>query len=172
MKRPMARMLFAYAALLATRRRNLLTLSEQLDNAIWLKSAGTVTTTNLAGPDGTLTAEGFTPSAQFGNINQVASRDLGWYTLSVALRVASGTRTVHIGFSNQGAYPLRTPVTVTTQWARFTYTALHTDNSQTIGAVIQDRNAAGFAEIEIANVQFERGDLATGYQRIVTDLAA
>lgn len=166
-----ATVLMGYASLLAGRRRNLLTYSEQLGNAAWSTSNGTITSTNLAGPDGTLTAEGFTPSAQFGAIQQLASYDAGWYTVSADLRVASGTRDVAIGFTTSGAYPRRSIHTVTTTWGRYTYTGLHNDTSVAIGAMIQDRNAAGFVEIEIANVQFERGDAATAYQRTEAELA-
>lgn len=43
--------------------QNLLTYSEQFDNAAWTKSSATVTANAAVSPDGTLTADTFTPTA-------------------------------------------------------------------------------------------------------------
>jgi hypothetical protein len=160
-----------YASLLASRRRNLLNYSEELDNAVWATSNATIAANAATGPFGGLNADTFTATAQFGNVQQVASRDVGWYTVSAWMRIAAGTRTIALGFQNLGGYVRRVDCTVTTTWTRFTYTGLHNDTSFTIGAMIADRNAAGFTAIEVFGLQMERGETATAYQKTITDLA-
>lgn len=49
--------------LIEEQRTNLLTYSEQFDNAAWYKTNGTVTTNSIVAPDGTLTADKFETSS-------------------------------------------------------------------------------------------------------------
>ena len=66
-------------------RYNLLTYSEQFDNAAWTKSEGTVTANAETAPDGTLTAEKLIPAASTtnGRVVQIVTGVAGFtYTLS------------------------------------------------------------------------------------------
>jgi hypothetical protein len=55
--------------LIEEQRTNLLTYSEQFDNAVWNKSGVTVTANTTVAPDGTSTADSFVPTATTGGHN-------------------------------------------------------------------------------------------------------
>jgi hypothetical protein len=70
---------------------NLLTFSEQFDNAAWTKTNATVTANNTVAPDGTTTADLVIPTATSGfhNVFQSATLAVATHTLSAYFR-ASG----------------------------------------------------------------------------------
>jgi hypothetical protein len=75
--------------LIEEQRTNLLTYSEQFDNAAWVKSNSTVTANQTVAPDGTLTAEKFvatTASAPHGMYITSTSMAANTYTASVFLK--------------------------------------------------------------------------------------
>jgi hypothetical protein len=75
-------------------RRNLLTYTEQFDNAVWTKIQATITTNAIVAPDGTTTAEAFTetlPTAQHA-IFQTVNIASSVYTLSVFAKQGSGAQ--------------------------------------------------------------------------------
>ena len=149
-------------------RRNLLTWTEQFDNAAWTNAIGTkptVTVNAAVAPDGTLTADLLNFSAQFQAVSQ-GSRTIGAvYTESVWMRVDSGTRTINL---TDGAGTILGTFTVTTSWQRFT--ATYTAANAVTGW--QDRNSSGFVGVYIWGAQLEVVPTATTilspYQRVTT----
>jgi hypothetical protein len=103
-------------------RVNLLTKTEQFDNASWTKQSGTtVSSTPVAAPDGSLTAFTVSGNGASGIFQAVAgSTSLGQTIRAVYLRVTTGTATVGIKdpVQTQGI----TTCSLTTTWQRFTLT--------------------------------------------------
>ena len=149
--------------------RNRLKYTEQFDDASWTKQFGSLTSTNVAAPDGSLTADVFTPASQFGNLKQLLSPTItsGTVTVSVWLRVASGTRNIFIRGTDLILF-YASEVTVTTTWTRFTATFTHDGTNAINFLVVQDRNTSGFVPIEVWGAQLEVGSAATAYQKVVT----
>ncbi len=82
-------------------RYNLLTYSEELNNAIWGKTNATVTANAAVAPDGTTTADNLVEAADVGlvhyteqSVTKVASSIT--YTASIFVKRASGTRNLQI----------------------------------------------------------------------------
>ena len=78
-------------------RTNLLTYSEQFDNAAWTKTRSTITANAVSAPDGTVTADTFIEDSTASNSHQIslttASLTSGTaYTVSLFVKAASGTR--------------------------------------------------------------------------------
>jgi hypothetical protein len=99
---------------------NLVQYSEDFSNAVWNKIGVSVTANSVTAPNGTLTADTLVFGAGSNEIVQsVDNMSVGQeYTLSIYLRVASGTATMY-----WGNVDYTTPaITVTTEWQRFTVT--------------------------------------------------
>jgi hypothetical protein len=152
-------------------RYNLLTKTEQFDDAAWTKQFGSITASNVTAPDGTSTAEVFTPSAQFGNVRQMLATAItvGQVTVSVWLRTQSGTRDLFIRATASGLL-YATQVTATTTWTRFTSTFTYDGTNPMNEFVVQDRNASGFVPFEIWGAQLVVTNSLTSntYQRVNT----
>lgn len=108
-----------YAALV----QQLLTRTEEMDHADWVKTSVTVTANNATAPDGTLTADTVSFNALNDSITQTVTgmsvTDKS-FTGSVYLRVASGTKQVSIAVQNvAGSLVGLEQVLVTTTWARY-----------------------------------------------------
>lgn len=83
--------LAAKGLLIEEQRTNLLTYSEQFDNAAWTKAAVTVTANAVAAPDGTTTADSITASSANGGAYQGVSVTAGAvYTWSVYAKAGTG----------------------------------------------------------------------------------
>jgi hypothetical protein len=99
---------------------NLLQQSESFDSGTWNKTGVTVTANTTTAPNGTTTADTLVFGASSNEIVQSVD-DLvvnETYTLTIYLRVASGTATMY-----WGNIDYTTPtITVTTEWQRFTVT--------------------------------------------------
>jgi len=135
---------------------NLVIYSEDFSNAAWLTDNGLTVSTNAAtAPDGTTTADQLNiASDALSRIQQVTSTSAGNYTLSVWLRVPSGTASIRFGESGD----LET-ITVTTTWQRFTRTVNTASPIFTIRA-----NASGtVATVYAWGAQLEVGSTATAY---------
>jgi hypothetical protein len=165
-------------------RRNLLTFTEQFDNAAWNKtSAGTgslpVVTANAAvAPDGTTTADQVvfnsgvgTASTNWSTLTQNATVSAVNHTGSVYVRTVSGTAT--LVFRNAGAATFEA-ISVTDQWQRFDRIELGlagTGNRFELGV---RQGLAGIGVINstaivlIWGAQLEVGSTATNYQRVTT----
>lgn len=103
--------------------QQLLTRTEEMDHADWVKTSSTVTADNATAPDGTATADSVLFNAANDAINQtvvgtaVTSKS---FTGSVWLRVTTGTNLVSIRVRNAAATEIGVKqVTVTTTWTRF-----------------------------------------------------
>jgi hypothetical protein len=126
---------------------NLLTYSEQFDNAAWAKGVGvTVTANAIVSPDGNITADLITTSAASTSCFQTITRTINAgdsYTSSIWLK-ASGSdigKNVWVGIRRSGAGTLEqayTKVTLTSNWTRVT-TTLTFANAQT-GVIFDIRN--------------------------------
>lgn len=84
---------------------NLLTYSEQFDNAAWTKTNTTITANSLATPDGTTTADSFIEAAgssqKYMRVS-LAAVGPGTYTLSIYAKTLSGTRYLALEFDAGG----------------------------------------------------------------------
>ena len=87
---------------------NLLTYSEQFDNAAWLKYASSVTPNTTTAPDGTLTADLFTPTASSGALYQTLTSAAEIRTFSVYVK---GSATSFTLYQYTGAFATGSQVT-------------------------------------------------------------
>ena len=145
-------------------RTNLLLRSAEFDNASWTKSAGSITATTAAAPDGTNTADTFTTTGD-GFVTQGVSASANTaYTGSVWLRVTTGTRSVSLFRNDNGTGFSTTSVTVTTTWQRFTLTATSSATATVISFQIGGGGSLpNGSTIEIWGAQLEAGAFATSY---------
>ena len=148
-------------------RYNLLTYTEQFDNAAWQKNDGSSVTANaVVAPDGTTTADQIDLSAsELSRVQQpLSGQPTASYTFTVWLRVASGSVSVRFGHSADIDV-----ITITDTWQRFTSTKTVTSPSQPNLTI---RNEAGGGAKTLyawgASVLTAADQSATGgaYQRI------
>ena len=78
---------------------NLLGYSQDFTNGVWPQNASpTITTDNLTAPNGTLTADTFSTSANASGVYQIANVAIGsTYTFSVYIKNISGATAIQIG---------------------------------------------------------------------------
>lgn len=177
-------------------RRNLLTFSEQFDNAAWTKTGATVVANAGVAPDGTMTADSLVPdTANSGHqVNQIAITTATTTTFSVyaksngynwiALGLTDSGSTVRISYFNLATGVVGTIATGITAsivpasngWYRCVVTvatALAGNNILRAYAVNSDGNTTfignGTSGIFIWGAQLEASPNATSYQPI-TDL--
>jgi hypothetical protein len=113
--------------LLEPQRTNLLTYSEQFDNAAWLENgspAPIVTANTTTSPDGTTNADTLvmtSPSAAT-RLEQSVTYASGTYTISLYVKSLSGISQVVRLFKYDGTSETNSgDITVTTEWTRITY---------------------------------------------------
>jgi len=174
-------------------RRNLLTYSEQFDNAIWGKSAATVPATQYTAPDGTLTADKFVESASTALhfINQDATVVAGAHAFSAYFKAAERTFAfLYHGASNTGisinlstgatgvpsgtVAPAASSVTsVGDGWYRLAMAVTATAGAQSFRIYLATSLTGsasyagdGTSGIYLWGAQLELGSVATDYQRI------
>src|SRR3990172_5243260 len=105
----------------ATLVQQLLTRTEEFDNADWTKISVTVTPNNATAPDGTLTADTVSFNATNDEIIKFSSVAVTSkaFTGSVWLRVATGTKLVTLQVLNTAGTQIGAKqVTITTTWQR------------------------------------------------------
>ena len=88
-----------------TGRRNLLTYTEQFDNAVWAKTAASIPSTNGTAPDGTATADTLREDSTNNTHNLLQSPSASAstaYTASVYFKREAGTRNAYIQVNNNG----------------------------------------------------------------------
>jgi hypothetical protein len=141
-------------------RRNLLTRTEEFNDAAWTPGSVTPTANTVVAPDGSTTADTLAFIAN-GNarIFQTITTAATPYTFSVWLR-AEAPQTLRIGVTLASTGN----VSVTTEWQRFSYTFTPSAGSNIIGL----QNAIdGLARSVYAwGAQLELGSTATPYQRV------
>jgi len=145
----------------ATGRRNLLTQTEEFDNALWVKTNTSVVANNATAPNGTLTADTVTSNAVNSRIGQFVAFAAVMYRFSIWLRRVSGTGVVE-GTLNNFTY---TQFSLTSTWQRFSfsYTYPVADNNE-----FQIRFGSSGDVIEMWGAQLEFGNTTTDYQRVGT----
>ena len=133
---------------------NLILRSEKLDDAAqWnvIGSGATLTaTTDVAAPNGAMTAWTFTSSGAAAQIQQAPTGISGaTYTGSFYIRRRSGTGTVNIRVSEN----INTPLAgVTSEWQRFSFTATSTSTTIRLGV-----NLSGIADaVDLWGAQLEQ----------------
>ena len=161
--------------LLEPQRTNLVTYSEQFDNAAWSKSgngtgsAPVVTANNSISPDGTMNADTVvfnsgagTTASDFSSLFQTFGGTTAIYTVSFYAKTASGTAQVQVRIDGS----LYDKLTITDEWQRFTLTKSLTGTSNVFEMTIRrDLNEPinASATIQLWGVQVELGAYATSY---------
>lgn len=152
----------------ATGQRNLLTYTEQFDNAAWKKAVGaTVTANSTVAPDGTTTADTVVYPAAPGYVYLGSSvfRPSTTYTLSVWAKSVSGTQSIQMN-AWDGAATAQASKSVTTTWTRLehTFTTAAGAGSGDLGF----RNGADLVARDVVfwGAQLELGSSATAYQKV------
>jgi len=142
--------------------RNLLTYSEQFDNASWTQASTTVTANTVVAPNGTTTADTMTISDSNSRVLQTLALGAGTYKASVYVKVISQTTAGTLRFvgivdgSNSTVN-----FTPTTEWQRVegTFTAA----IGITGFSIRGNASAFVGTIAIWGAQLETGNVATDY---------
>ena len=142
--------------------RNLLTFTEEFNNAAWVKSSATVAANSVAAPDGTMTADTLTASGANGTALQTFTASAVPYTFSVWLRRLTGTGNVQLTVDGT----TYATVTLTTAWARFETTLTPSAGSRTAGVRIVTSGDAVYAW----GAQLEQASAATDYTKNVGGL--
>jgi hypothetical protein len=85
---------------------NLLSRSQEFDNAAWVKASSTVTANAATAPDGTTTAETLTENSTNNPhlISQVLVLSAGVFTMSVFAKLGVGSQVLTIGFNRASTY--------------------------------------------------------------------
>jgi hypothetical protein len=153
--------------LLEPQRTNLLTYSEQFDNAAWLENgspAPIVTANTTTSPDGTTNADTLvmtSPSAAT-RLEQSVTYASGTYTISLYVKSLSGISQVVRLFKYDGTSETNSgDITVTTEWTRITYifTSVAGSGNISIRAGASNNNV----NIAIWGGQIELGSYPTSY---------
>lgn len=141
-----------------TGRLNLLTFTEQFDNAVWSKSGATVTANAAIAPDGTMTADQVVFASGTSEIFQAAGSG-GTNVGSVWVKGTAG-ETIQI----YDAYTPRTPTVLTGDWQRLSVPVLGAIRYLDISAA----NGSTARTIFLWGAQLQTGTIATAYQRVVS----
>ena len=174
-------------------RRNLLTYSEQFDNAAWVKSLATITADSSVAPDGTTTADAMVATAAAGNVRE-PTVDGRAATFTVSAYAKAGTvdrvrviavESVGFGKFAECDFNLTTQAQVTAQTGGWTVVSTEMipvgngwfrcvlvftkDSSANILTYIAHTSAAvSGSSVLIWGAQLELGSTASAYQRTTT----
>jgi len=145
--------------LVEQQRTNVVTYSEQFDNADWLKSGLTITANSFTAPSGNLTADLITPSISDASIRQsFLPTGAVQNTFSVWLRSATGgnfSTSLRCWRDSPFTNVASTVINVTTQWQRFTFTFTSLDSSTHIIAIGADSTLSTGENCYIWGAQLE-----------------
>ena len=150
--------------------RNLLSYTQEFDNAYWTKGLTSIAANQATAPDGTTTADEITFPVQYSNVR---SPDLittagVTATVSVWLKNVDGNTTLRLRGALGGGTYLQS-INITNEWARYTATFTH-DGTNDINFAIQDGNVSNHGSVLIWGAQVEVGSTATQYQHVTDDL--
>lgn len=144
---------------------NLLTYSQDFSNAAWSKTSASVAADTAYAPDGTLTADVITSSGDATVVQVISGSANVAYTGSVWLRSPSGNRTINIYRNDNGTGFSVSPVTVTAVWQRFTITATSSGTATTV--LFQVGGGGTFssgAVLEVWGAQLVQGSVPGDYR--------
>jgi hypothetical protein len=145
----------------AAYRTNLLTYSEQFDNAAWTKyGTCTVSANATTSPDGTLTADTITIPISSGVYQIQASVTTGTITISVWLKGSVAGSTIRLLSNTNLSDPVTKTITITTDWVRYDLTRTLSVGT-TVASLQLDSLAAG--TVSVWGAQLESGSFATSY---------
>jgi hypothetical protein len=145
-------------------RVNLLTKTEELDDAAWTKSSATATD-GATGPDGGSTADTLEATGANGTVTQSLTAVAASHIFSVWLRRKTGTGNVDISCHSGGTWVTQS---ITSDWARYSVTQTLTAGTRTPGIRIVtsgDEVEAWGADLRVAN----DGVNLPAYQRVNTE---
>ena len=156
-----------------TWRRNLLTYTEQFDNAAWVASVVNITANALSAPDGTLTADMFTTTSVFNSFrlnSDVTVTPSTSYTLSFYAYRGSATDAKYSIYNTSAGADIVSATsffsqTVSGAWSRVTLTFTVPTGCTSIRVFLL-RDTGVLGSIYIWGAQLEQGSTATPYQRI------
>lgn len=136
---------------------NLLTFTQEFDNAGWVKTNATIAANSILAPDDTNTADTITAGAANATVLQSFSASAISYTFSVWLRRLTGTGNVEITVDGT----TYTAVAVTNAWTRFQATLTPSAGTRTAGIRVVTSGDAVYAW----GAQLQTGSPATTYTR-------
>lgn len=153
---------------------NLLTYSENFDNAVWVKTTATLTANAVTSPDGTTTADTLTATGADSAIRQqnISATAGQSYVFSIYLRADTPTTlSIFIVDGGGGAGNTQQIVNVTTNWQRFTVTRTLSTGTTVISAQIGGANSFSTGEsVYIWGAQLNQGALQPYYSTTVKNL--
>ena len=157
-----------------TTKKNLLTFTEQFDNAAWVKTGTTVSANTTVAPDGTLSADTATATNTDPNLTQFVSSTAITYTISVWLMgvgTSIGKRPALFLIRDAYAQALVSPTLnpLTSSWQKYTFTG-----SFSVAPTAQVQARIDFVDlspvigdaVNIWGAQLELGSTTTSYQSI------
>lgn len=162
-----------YALMPPSGKRNLLTFSEQFNNAAWLVFGGASKTgTNVAvAPDGTTTADSVrvTTAGTGSNVYQLPTYTVAAvpYTFSCYVkRNAASNQTFQLFNNFQNAQSSSGNLTATDTWQRFSHTSTSAAGSGAMLVGIIGNTSGAQADLLVWGAQLELGSTATTYQTV------
>jgi hypothetical protein len=151
-----------------TGRRNLLTYTEQFDNAVWTKGSATISSTSVTSPVGDAGADRLSITAAQNNLYARYTTVSGsTYTLSVYAK-GNGQTLRMVTTDNAGAVLGSKTQALTDSWQRVSLTYSGSGTAEFIN--IHDSRSGGSAsgDIDLWGAQLETGSSATAYQRVAS----
>jgi hypothetical protein len=155
-------------------RRNLLTFTEEFDDAAWIKAGTTITPNVVAAPDGTMTADEIRYSG--GGANQfnagLSTAVTTPITISFWARrgpVSTGLAALRVGLRNNGTIVVAAfNYTPTEEWQRFSFQ--YTPSGTGVDRIYFYNSGAASNNVPfyLWGAQFETGSTATPYQKVTT----
>ena len=149
---------------------NLLSYSEQFDNAAWpVQDSAVVTANTTTAPNGTTTADTISfDVTPISSCYQSVTNGAGTFTFSIYAKCASGTQSFKFIMYNPTDGQIDSTIfTVTTEWQRFQYSFTVTQNSNWF---IANANDGVIRSIFIWGAQLVEGSVAKDYQKTETRL--
>jgi hypothetical protein len=136
---------------------NLALRSQEINNpAFWALTNATITANNDVAPDGTMTADTLTATANAGQVQGATVGVSGTtYIASFFIKRRTGTGVVNI----RSVENVNTPITVTNSWTRVSLAATSTTTTIRIGIMLATLGDA----VDLWGAQLETGSVATSY---------
>lgn len=155
--------------------QNLLTYSEEFDNAAWVKVTVSVTANSTTAPDGTLTADSLTPSGSGAWDNRVYKTNtvsIGTsYVLSVWAKSSASNAKMTLGLENYGGQTF----SISSSWQRYSVTVVSTGTSGNFNIYAGEVNPITGAfvssnAVDVWGAQFNTGSSANTYNKTVAGI--